>query len=218
MKKEIMEPSDFDKILREKLHENPDLHTQEMDAAKPFIWSAVYDEIGRKKTLTWYHLAAAVILLLLTFSVVIYNLQNSHQQELADLSSKMDQLEKNYVSQVELIQSKDIQLSSMKNELENVNKRFANLDLQKPLPQKERIIYQTDTVYVKQVEYVTMAAKENKMLTTTNKDQNISQAELSEPDNQKFDDIIYPSFSKRGKKEKSESIKLEFSPFTARNN
>jgi hypothetical protein len=81
MKKEIMETSDFDKILRDKLSENHGLHQREMETAKPFVWSAVYNEIGRKKTLTWYHLAAAVLLLMITFSVTLVHVQKGHQNE-----------------------------------------------------------------------------------------------------------------------------------------
>jgi septal ring factor EnvC (AmiA/AmiB activator) len=215
-----MEPSDFDKILREKLHENHDLHTQEMESAKPFVWSAVYNEIGRKKTLTWYHLAAAVVLLMITFSVLLVNVQKGHQNEISQLSNKIDQLEKSFVTQAEQLQVKDTQLTSMKNELKNVEMRFASMDQQTPVSPKETVVYRTDTVIVKQVEYVTVVEKpaETETLTASSDmydNQNVAIVQLNE---NTTDDEIFPSSRLNDKQKKSEAVRLTFSPFTSRSN
>lgn len=220
MKKEIMEPSDFDKILREKVLENHDLHQQEMESARPFVWTAVSNEIGRKKSLNWYHLAAAIALLMITFSVVLVNLQKNHQQEIELLSNKIDQLEKSFVTQAERLQSKDAQLTSIKNELENVEMRFSSMDQQLPLPVKESIVYRTDTVFVKQVEYVTVVEKNenNEALTAAsdvNENQNVAIVQGKEITT---DDEIFPSSRFINEQKKSETVKLTFSPFTSRNN
>ena len=92
-----MEPSDFDKILKSKIAEPGDLHEKEMNSAKPFIWSAVQKEIKGTRSLRWYHLAAAVLLLLICFSIILYALQNAHQKQLLILSDKIDLMESNHL-------------------------------------------------------------------------------------------------------------------------
>lgn len=219
MKKEIMEPTDFDKILRDKIHESQDLHAKEMEAAKPFIWSAVYNEIGKKKSLTWYHLAAAVILLLITFSVVLYRVQTVHRRELASFSQQLDQLEKNYLSQATLLETKNSQLISLNDKLESVEQQFNNMQ-QTPAQVKERIVYQRDTVYLKQVEYVTVAPDTNKINYAINKnsDHPPKEVKVVKLNENKIDDIIYPSSQGTDKREKPESIKVRLNAFTARSN
>jgi TolA-binding protein len=218
MKKEIMETSDFDKILRDKLSENHGLHQREMETAKPFVWSAVYNEIGRKKTLTWYHLAAAVLLLMITFSVTLVHVQKGHQNEISQLSQKVDQLEKSLLSQAELLQLKDAQLTSMKNELENVEMRFAGIDQQTPISPKETLVYRTDTVIVKQVEYVTVVEQPRETLAVGSDvgvNQNVAIVPLNE---NATDDEIFPSSRLNGKAKQSEAVKISFSRFTGRSN
>jgi hypothetical protein len=216
-----MEPTDFDKILRDKIHENRDLHTKEMDKAKPFVWAAVYNEIGKKKSLSWYHLAAATALLLITFSVVLYRVQSVHRQELASFSRQLDQLEKSYQSQAELLEMKNSQLVSLTDKLDGVEQQFNDLQHRTPALAKERIVYQRDTVFLKQVEYVTVATDTNKINHSINKNADLPQREgvtLVGLNENKIDDVIYPSPQDTNKKQKTESIRVRFSSFTARSN
>ncbi len=81
-----MEPMDIDNIIKNKLQESSDLHTHEMDSAKPFIWSAVQNQI-LKRSITWYHLAAAIVMLMVSFSFVLYSIQNRHNKEINLLSA-----------------------------------------------------------------------------------------------------------------------------------
>ena len=83
-----MEHSDFDKILRNKINEVNDLHSKEMDTAKPFVWTEIQRR-NSSKGLRWYHLAAAVVLIVLCFSWVLLSMQNNHNKEPQTLSNKI---------------------------------------------------------------------------------------------------------------------------------
>ena len=65
--KKSMEPFVIDKIVREKLQHNSVLHRQQMDSIRPFVWGAVQQQIATQQSITWYHLAAAVVLLVIVF-------------------------------------------------------------------------------------------------------------------------------------------------------
>jgi len=207
-----MEPSDIDKIIKGKLQETNDAHNQEMDSAKPFVWSAITKELKKKKSLSWYHLAAAVLLLLLSFSFIFYSIQQNHENEMVLISDKIDQLQKNYQSQLELLNSKDAEVKLLANELRGVELQLSDLGQFKPISQKEIIVYRTDTVYVKQVEYITSVSDpvisiEKTMDFEVEKSEQLAQAETQ---HNEIDAVIYPSFVSQGKKQKSETIKVKF--------
>ena len=153
-----MEPSDFDNLIRQKMQEPTDLHQEEMEKAKPFVWYAVQDRVNQKPMLRWYHLAAAVVLLFAGFSWIVFYLQKGHEQEIANLSSEMQQLKTVYANQSSQSQLKDNQVQLLECELEEVSQQLAQLENQTVAQStfKSQIIYQTDTVFVKQVEYVTV--------------------------------------------------------------
>lgn len=209
-----MEPIDIDKIFRNKLLESNDLHKQEMESAKPFVWSAVLNKIEKSRSLTWYHLAAAVVLLMISFSFVLYNIQKGYNNEINLLSNKIDQFQKNHLSQLEFLQTKDIEVESLEIELKNVELKLSNLMQQKTLPQRETYVYRTDTVYLKQLEYVTIStpieSEESNGDTLVNMTDRTAVAKVQE-----MDDIIFPSYSSRGNRPQPETIKLKFGPLSA---
>lgn len=211
---------DIDKIIRNKLQESNDLHRQERQTAKPFVWSAVQNQIGRKRSLRWYHLAAAVVILMISFSFVFYTIQNGHNKEMELLSSKIDQLLEDYASQVELLNYKESQVESLGNELRNFELLLTNLQQQKPLSQKETIVYRTDTVYVRQVEYINTAPDpiESKVISHSTMQAQPEQVEIIMVNEKGRDDAIFSSYSYQGNSRSTEKIKVKFGPFTARKN
>lgn len=211
-----MEPFDIDKIIKNKILESHESHKHEMDSAKPFVWSAIQNQIG-KQTLTWIHLAAAAVLLLISFSFVFYSLQKGHKNEIIQLSNKIDQLQKDYLSQAELLHTKNIEVESMSCQLNNVELQLTDLLQQKPLSQKETIVYLTDTVYLKQVEYITTIADpmEPKMKSIATAGEQSEQIETSIIREKEIDYIIYPSYSSQGKNQQAETIKFKFGSLSA---
>ena len=83
----------------------------------------------------------------------------------------------------------------------------------------EKVIYRSDTVYVKKVEYISAipetASTEN---TVEDPDSQVSMTNLDASGNNKFDEVIFPSKSYPASDKKTETIKIKFSAFTARSN
>ena len=218
MKTGSMEPIDIDNLIKNKLLETNERHQHEMELAKPFIWSAVQNKIGKKSSLTWYHLAAAVVILMISFSFVLYSVQKGHTNEMELLSDKIDQLQRDYSSQATMIQTKDSQVATLGSELRNVELKLADLQLQKPLSQKEVFVYQTDTVYLKQVEYITTIAypdepEEKDIVPSVEQTELIGIAQVQQD---QMDDAIFPSYSSQRNSQPSETIKIKFGSFTVK--
>ncbi len=210
-----MEPYDFDKILKSKIAEPGDLHEKEMDTAKPFIWSAVQKEIKESRSLRWYHLAAAILLLLISFSIVLNSVQNSHQKQLMMLSGKIDLLEKNHQKQMEHLKEQNTELSMM---IANQDRTREEQSEKSPLI-VEKVIYQTDTVFIKQVEYIQVDAQPKHADNPTEKPEHkVVMANNRDTQKNEYDEIIYPVGSNQSSNKNSEQVKLKISAFTARRN
>ncbi|GJM30722.1 MAG: hypothetical protein DHS20C17_33570 [Cyclobacteriaceae bacterium] len=206
-----MEPSDFDKLVKEKLQQNRDLYRNERETAKPFIWSAIQTRIA-KNTMIWSHLAAAMVLLLVGISLVFYLNKRTYQKEMVALSQKVGKLQENYQAQLLLLQVKEAQVDSLTDKLKNIAQPLIDL------PQKERIIYKTDTVFVKQIEHITTVSipeppNEN-MLNDTVIQTKPAQSAISQQ--REIDDLIYPNYSSLSGKQKQETLKFKLGSFTAR--
>ena len=215
-----MEPFDIDKIIKNKLEQDSEIHAHEMESAKPFVWSAIQNQIGSRKSLTWYHLAAAVILLMISFSFILLGIQKEYHQEIAQLSTKVDQLQKDYVTQAELLQYKNTQVESQGYELKNMEVRLTNLQENKPAAQSEKIVHQVDTVYIKQIEYITKipdSNDENKLMKGEQIEMAI-QTEKTDKQESNIDDMIFPSTRNAEKSEQAESIQIKMGFFLARKN
>jgi hypothetical protein len=219
MKKEPMEPMDIDKIIKNKLQESNDLHSHEIDSSKPFIWSAVQNNI-RRRNLTWYHLAAAVVMLLIGFSFILFSIQNSHNNEIELLSGKIDQLQENYISQAEHLYSKEIQTASLGDELKSLELKLTEMQLQKPTSQKETFVYRTDTVYVKQIEYINTISDpvEMNIITTGNEADPDALIKIAQIKVQETDDEIFPSYTRQNDRKQSESRRFKFQSFASGKN
>ena len=215
-----MEPFDIDKIVKNKLEKSHDLHAHEMESAKPFVWSAIQNQIGGRKSLTWYHLAAAVVLLMISFSFILFSIQKGRHQEIEQLSDKIDQLQKDYVTQAELLQYKNTQVESQRYELKNMEVRLTNIQENKPAAQSEKIVHQVDTVYIKQIEYITKIQNfndENKLVMFEPIEMAI-QTEKSDKQEPDIDDMIFPSRRNPEKSRQAESIQIKMGSFLARKN
>lgn len=215
-----MEPFDIDNIVKNKLKESNDLHSHEMESAKPFVWSAVQNQINSRKSLTWVHLAAAVILLMISFSFILFSIQNGRHQEIEQLSNKIDQLQKDYLTQAELLHLKNRQVESLDSELKNVEVQLTTFQERKQMVQREKIIYQLDTIYVKQVEYVTQIpdSKGDNKIVMTGQIETSKRVEMIDVQEKEIDDVIFPSSTNLEKNGQAESIQIKIGPFIARKN
>ncbi len=210
-----MEPSEMDQIIKSKLSASSDLYRHEIDSSKPLVWSAVQNQIGPKVPLAWYHLAAAVLLLTLCFSFILYYVQEAHNKELYLLSVEIDQLKGNYLSQVQQLNAKDNQVKSLGSELKKVEQQLSYLQQQKP----KTVVIQSDTVLIKQVEYITTVSTpsnpEEQAISTT--ESQPEQIETNSRKEREVDEVIFPSYSTQGHLE-PETLKFKFGPLQVRNN
>lgn len=221
-----MEPFDIDKIIREKLSESHDLHLDEMESSKPFVWSAVQKKTDVRRPLTWFHLAAAVLFLMLSYSFVLFSIQEKHNDEMGLLSEKMKQLEQNYIARAEQLEAKNIQVNTLEGEMKLIKAKFANNQQvpqqvwEKPKPEKTQMVYLTDTVYIKQIEYITTIVdpshSEEPMLENRAPDPERIETNLAQ--NSKTDDIIFPSLQSRSKNQNSESVKFRIGTTVVKSN
>jgi hypothetical protein len=204
-----MEPTDLDKIIQNKLKEYNTAHQQEMEKAKPFVWSAIQREMEPRKSMKWYHLAAAVLLLLISFTFVLQSVRKSHESELMVLSSKIDKLEQQFEVQNANLNSKNDQVTQLAEELKVVESKFNDVKQVEFVEVSERIVYKTDTVYVKQVEYVT---KYEPSTIAKEVQQPLADGALAKNDQRpaNIEYAIYPRYSDRQQNIKSEKVKVKF--------
>jgi len=210
-----MEPFDMDEIIKRKLQESNDSHQQQINAARPVVWEGIRRNISRRPALRWYHLAAAVVLLLLSFSFILYRVQQAHQQEILQLAGKFDQIQKNYQAQITQLQTKSKEVETLGNQLQRVELQLGNLQQQTPPPVKETVVYRTDTVYVTQVKYITVPTdpEDGKEVITKADEEPAQQVVANEARQMKTDDAIFTSSSNRRSAPASETLKLKFGSF-----
>ncbi|MEQ9297794.1 MAG: hypothetical protein RIF33_04480 [Cyclobacteriaceae bacterium] len=152
-----MEPSDFDKAIQDKLQQKPDLHRQEMERAKLGIWSQVDHNLQERRT-PWWLLVAAALLLLIGFSYVLIHFQERHQQELISLKNQLDQVQKQYEQQTLALTEKNEDVLTLEGRLSQMDVQLTAQRVEEPQQVVERVVHQTDTVYVTEVQYLTVAA------------------------------------------------------------
>jgi len=208
-----MEPADFDKIIQEKLSENNESHAHDIESSKPFVWSAVQRQTGNRHALRWYHLAAAIVLMVISFGFVLNNVQKSYSSKIDVLSERIEGLQGNYLTQEEQIKVKNSEFASLGNELKVVEKQLVTLKNQ---PRVETIIYQTDTVYIKQVEYVTVVEHEPSIVIEAIEVVESVETETISEIKTQTEKTIYPSHS-YASNNKTETLKLKFGTFASKN-
>ncbi len=153
-----MEPSDFDKAVRDKLSQKPDLHRQEIANAKLAVWSQVDHNLYRSNRTPWYLMVAAALILLIGFSFLFVQYQQRHQQELTSLKVELSEMQQRYESQSVALSQRDQQLSRLEGQLSQKEVQLVAFREQQPLEVRERIVHRIDTVYVTEVQYLTVAA------------------------------------------------------------
>ncbi len=210
-----MEPFDIDRIIKQKASEFHGLHQQEIDAAKPFVWS----EIQRKERtyLTWIHLAAAVLLLMLCFSMILINIQKKHGKEIENLSAKIDQIQNGYAAQTKALNIKTNQIASLTNKQAELNDKLSEQNTA-PIPHRERFVYHTDTVFIKQVQYITKTEKPSESDEQPMEKEAFFEQKTSDEIaiNPKVDDVIFPSYQSQEKQ--PETLKVKFGSFASNRN
>jgi len=210
-----MEPFDMDEIIRRKLQESSNLHQQQINAARPVVWEGIQSNISGRPVLRWYHLAAAVVLLMLCFSFILYRVQQAHRQEIQQLAGKFDQMHKDYQSQITQLQTKNAEVATLGNQLQRVEQQLGNLQQQTPRPVTETVVYRTDTVFVTQVKYITAPTdpEDGKGINTKADEEPAKQIVATEASQIKTDDAIFTSSSNRRNAPASETLKLKFGSF-----
>ena len=151
-----MEPYDFDKLIRDRVLDEGNLHSREASNARQGIWMDIQDRVKKNPAfISWYHLAASILLLIVGFSIILFKVQNHYKSENETLLVKIEKLEKNFTEGASLLDTKDQQIKMLTSNMSNLENTLAELsDQQNDVP-VTKVIYKTDTVFLKTVEYVT---------------------------------------------------------------
>jgi hypothetical protein len=168
------------------------------------VWSAVQNNLRKAGQITGWHLAAAVIAILMLFTLVFYSSQQKHRRELDLVYTKMKQLQQHYDVQTSLLQSREIQLDSVEDQLNHVVRHLEHLS-QKPTPPAERPIPKIDTIFIRQVEYV-----------TAEPELEVALVQNAIPEKNEIDQVIFPIQKSSINNQREEAIKVKFGSFTAR--
>lgn len=204
-----MEPFDtdkFDALIRQKMSEPIDVHTKEIEQSRPFVWTAIQQ---KKPLIAWWHLAAAVVLILISTGGTFIVQQRSHTREIQSLAQQVAELKHSYKQQ-------ELQLTSKQQEVQALGQELAQMettirDASDFTPPPPTIIYKTDTVYLKQVEYITRLIEpetpaESEVILTSN-----------DPPEEPYTDIIYPSVRSRSSSDET-GMKVRFGSITTQQN
>ncbi len=212
-----MEPFDIDKIIKEKASENHGLHQREIDAARPFVWSEIQRKEGHGQSLTWVHLTAAVLFLMLCFSMVLIKVQKNHKREMENLSAKLDRIQTEYTVQTEALEMKTNQIASLTKQQMALNKKLSDIKTT-PAVHREQIVYRTDTVLIKQVEYITRVAEPlEPMEQSMEKEAFLKHKTTNKTTkSRKVDDIIFPSHQSKNKP--PETLRVKFGSLASNRN
>jgi hypothetical protein len=213
-----MEPADLDKLIKAKLGQENQAHQKEIQEAKPFVWSAIQREISPSSRIGWGYVAAAVIMLFITFGFIFLSLQKRHKQEMAVLSEQVDDLKQNYTQQVSSTNLKDQQLSELLEEIHKLKYKLEEIQHEQPTDVgRERIVYRTDTVYVREVEYVIITEPAT-VMNEVRQNQEESQDEAMHAQNTVVERAIYPGYNKYAADQKTEKVRVRFGNLRAKSN
>lgn len=212
-----MEPHDFDKLIKSRVQQANDIYQKEMEAAKPFVWSAVQNNLSRTNHITRWHLVAAVMVIVMVFTLVFHSSQQKHRQALDLLYTKMDQLQEHYHDQTNLLQRKEMQLDSVRDQLNQVVLHTENLP-EIPKSPGERPMPKADTVFIRQIEYIT-AEPELEVASESVPEKGAIPSAIAQNSSTKvneIDHVIFPSQKSSINNQRAEAIKVKFGSFTAR--
>lgn len=219
-----MEPFEIDDIIRNKVNQASKRDSSESNKAKPFVWASVRSNLDHRSGLRWYHLAAAVVLLLLSFAFLEIRSQKQHQQEMASLSQQIEELRNTYEGQLAVITEKEAEVLVLRSDLHSLEQQLENLETTSEPQIQERILVKTDTVYVKQVEYIQLASieAEPKLLDESLPDTSATEEDSIANKTEKSkttDSEIFPSLAqKQAIEDEEESVKFRFGSFVTKTN
>jgi len=217
-----MEPIDFDKLIRDKVLEEGNVHSQDANMARSGIWIGVQDKLKKGRFISLYHLAASIALLIVGFSIILFIIQRNYNSENRALIVKMDNLEKGYLERVSSMEEKELQIETLTSNLNNLESRIAGISQQK-IEVPVKTVYRTDTIFVKTVEYLTQTSenevldnKDQEILVT--KDADLTLKESSINASTQIDDLIYPSPTPKNQMDNPEKVKFKLGNIIARKN
>jgi hypothetical protein len=212
-----MEPFDFDKLIREKVSEEGNIHSVESREAKPVIWKEIQDKQKKGGYVSWYHLAASILLLIVGFSIILFKVQRHYIDENEALYKKIEQLENDFSERVSLINNKDEQIQELTSGIDDLEKKIKGLSKQQIVKSEPRIIYVKDTVYQRTIEYVVYQPEEDAEILET--DEPVTR---DEPEVVRTSIItesnIYPPRKSKESSDESEKIKISFGNYIAKEN
>tara|TARA_R110002049_G_scaffold284989_3_gene465672 strand:- start:2283 stop:2912 length:630 start_codon:yes stop_codon:yes gene_type:complete len=191
-----MEPTDFDNILRDKLAQENDSYANIMEQSKPYLWTAIQQNItARRHNGMWRFAAAALILCLICLSCMLYYVQHQQTRELSNLVAQIDELTNNYSMQFKQLSAKNEELLCLS--VTN-NKMILDSALEKKQTLPVQYVYVKDTVIINQTKYITQ------VITTDSIPIHLTQLDtLNEPKQLLPNPLIYPTY-KTGVKSKAE--------------
>lgn len=208
-----MEPSDFDKIISDRLHQKPRPHYREMQQNRLVIWSEVDRHLSKRSTAPWYWMSAAALLLLLSFWYVLNETQQQHSQALAARDAAITEIQNQYEEQLSVANDRLTKVTNLKALLEQMTKQVADLKMleQVSVSSPVKPIYITDTVYVTEVRYVPQPESE---VAENSEEQIIAVSE--EPDSTVSTEVTQPAFmaiASSANKSQQQAFKLKFASF-----
>ena len=137
---------------------------------------------------------------------------------MAGLAEQVEDLKQNYTQQVSSTNMNDQQLNQLLQEIHELKYQLDEIQKVQPnMATLERIVYRTDTVYVREVEYVTRTEAP------------IELAEVSDPQVEDQDQIIhaqntvveraiYPGYNSYTAEQKPEKVRIRFGNLRAKSN
>lgn len=216
-----METFDIDNLIRNKLVEKNDAHQQEIESAKPFIWSAISQKAGKGRSMTWFHLAASLVLIVTGFTFILLQVHKNYQMEIENLSDQIEQLQRNNASERALVNKKNHQMDVLGAEMKDLKMTIIHLNRQKTVSPAEQIIYRTDTVYLERIRYVTIypdTAEAQNIENYVNAGDRSNVNPESHEEDQKLDEMIFSGYSDQNKGQSTKSLKFKFVPFAISEN
>lgn len=162
-----MDSKAFDQLFKEKVGEANGLYAEEIQATKPYAWTAIQAELyPQKRERKWWFLAAACLLLLLSFgSFLFWQIDERHQERMALLNSQLQEMKGEKAVQIAALHQKNAEIEAVKIALEELQESLdAQQPVSTPLP---RYIVQKDTLVVERIQYVEQPVPVEEITTLT---------------------------------------------------
>ena len=146
-----MEPSEFDQLIQQKLKQPNDAHIQHINNSKAAIWAKIQPKRKNKPfIIPWYYTAAAVILLLFTSSMIFYKMNRNYRSEFELLSAQLENLRNQSI----IATKNDNLINQLCAKIDQLELSKRNQRIVKEVIFEKQLVYKTDTVFLKQTEYI----------------------------------------------------------------